>query len=268
MIKYIFSEFKQAISSKLARVYLIGTAALVLIANIAVICFRFIYGSNEGTFAYNVFEYASWCFLIPYYSCIILGMMAFGKEYIRPKKYGTSVAVPKSNGIDEVVVLKPWQIYVAKLIVTCMLAVVFLVIAFVLLYVVTLAFHFNEGIIEWPIVKLFLNKAALSLPLWFAGVSFAIMFLFMFEERWKAFAGFTLVVFIIPQIIRVFSLDNFKSEFFRTIRRYTITQSFGLVPYPSYPERSVPLIVAIGIVYGVIAIAVGISLYNKKAARG
>ena len=268
MGKFILNDFKRAITSKLARVYLIGTAALVLIANIAVICFRFIYGSNEGTFAYNVFEYASWCFLIPYYSCIILGMMAFGKDYIRPKKHGTSVGIPKSNGLDDVVVLKPWQVYVAKLIVTCMLAAVFLVIAFVLLYVVTLLFHFNEGVIEWPIVKLFLNKAALSLPLWFAGVSFAIMFLFMFEERWKAFAGFTLTVFIIPQIIRVFSLDTFRSEFFRTIRRYTITQSFGLVPYPSYPERSVPLIVAIGIIYGVAALTVGMICYNKKASQG
>ncbi len=268
MIKYIFSGFKQALASKLARVYLIGTIVLILLANIAVICFRFIYGSNEGTFAYNVFEYASWCFLIPYYSCIFLAMMAFGKDYIKPKKHGTSVAIPKSNGIDEVEVLKPWQIYVAKLIVTCMLAVVFLVIAFVLLYAVTSLFHINEGVIEWPIVKLFLQKAALAIPLWFAGVSFAIMFLFMFPEKWKAFAGFAFVVFIIPQIIRIFSLDTFKYEFFRTIRRYTITQSFGLVPYPSYPERSVPLIVTIGIVYAVIAIAVGVSVYNKKASKG
>ena len=249
MFGYILNDFKRAIQSKGAKIYFFGTVGLILLANIAVICFRAIYGSNEGTFAYNVFEYASWCFLIPYYSCIILAVTAIGRENIRPRKEG----------------LKPWQIYVSKLIETVMLAAVFLVIAFVLLYVVTWIFHMNEGIIKWPIVWLFLKKAFLSLPLWFAGISFAIMFLFIFKERWMAYMGFAAITVIIPQLIRIFSLDSFKLGFFRAIRRYTITQSFGLVPYPSYPERSVPLIVAIGIVYGVAAMVIGIIVYNKKA---
>ena len=250
MFGYISKDLKRAAGSKLARLYLIGTAALIMIANIAVICFRFIYGSNEGTFAYNVFEYASWCFLIPYYSCILLGIIAFGKEYPDAKKEG----------------LAPWQMYVAKLIETIVLAFVFLIIAFALLYVVTQLFHINEGVIIWGVVKSFLQKAALSLPLWFAGISFAIMFLFLFPNRLAAFLGFAVVTVIIPQLIRIFSLDSFKFEFFRTIRRYTITQSFGLVPYPSYPERSVPLIITLGIVYGIIAIVVGMILYGRKAA--
>ena len=249
MFEYISKDLKRAAGSKLAKLYLIGTAVLILIANIAVICFRFIYGSNEGTFAYNVFEYASWWFLIPYYSCILLGIMAFGDGYPDAKKEG----------------LKPWQMYVAKLIEAIVLAVVFLVIAFVLLYVVTLLFHINEGAIGMPIVKSFLDKACLSLPLWFAGISFAIMFLFIIPDRLAAFLWFAVVTVIIPQLIRVFSLDAFKFEFFRIIRRYTITQSFGLIPYPSYPERSVPLIVTIGIVYGVIANIIGICAYSKKA---
>ena len=250
MFGYIINDFKDAMSSMLAKIYFFATLALVLIANIAVICFRFIYGSNEGTFAYNVFEYASWCFLIPYYSCIILASIAFGKDYIRPKKDG----------------LAPWQIYLSKLIETIMLASVFLVIAFVLLYIVTLLFHLNEGIINCPIVWLFLKKAFLSLPLWFAGISFAIMFLFLFENRWKAYLGFVVVTVIIPQLIRIFSLDSFGIEPMRAIRRYTITQSFGLVPYPSYPERSVPLIITIGIVYAVIAVIIGINGYTRKVS--
>ncbi len=260
MFGYIINDFKRAIRSKWSKIYFFGTVGLILLANIAVICFRFIYGSNEGTFAYNVFEYASWCFLIPYYSCIILAVIAFGKEYIFPKKKGVRVEAGDSD-----VMLRPWQIYISKLIITIMLAVIFLVIAFVFLYVVTLIFHINEGFIKWPIVWLFLKKAFLSFSLWFAGVSFAIMFLFLFEKRWMAYLGFATITVIIPQLIRIFSLDSFKLSFFRAIRRYTITQSFGLVPYPSYPERSVPLIVAIGIVYGIIAIVIGIIGYNKKA---
>ncbi len=265
MFKYIFNGIKEAFASKLAKVYLIGTVVLILLANIAVISFRFIYGSNEGTFSYNVFEYASWCFLIPYYSCILLGLMAVGRDYIKPKKNGTPIPVPKGNGVDDVVILKPWQIYIAKLIVAIVLATVFLVIAFVVLYVVTTVFHINEGFVIWGVVESFLEKAALSVPLWFAGISFAIMFLFMFERKWLAVAAFSIVTVIIPQLIRIFSLDSFKIGFFRFIRRYTITQSFGLVPYPSYPERSVPLIITLGIVYGVIAIIIGIIAYNRKA---
>ncbi len=250
MFSYISKDLKRAAASKGARLYLIGTAVLVLIANIAVIAFRFIYGSNEGTFSYNVFEYASWCFLIPYYSCILIGIIAFGSGYPDAKKER----------------LAPWQMYVAKLIEAIVLAAVFLVIAFVLLLVVTQLFHINEGAILWGVVKSFLQKAALSLPLWFAGISFAIMFLFLFPNRLGAFLGFAVVTVIIPQFIRIFSLDTFKFELFRTIRRYTITQSFGLVPYPSYPERSVPLIITLGIVYAVIAIVIGLIVYGRKAA--
>ncbi|MBO4904673.1 MAG: hypothetical protein J5367_05580 [Lachnospiraceae bacterium] len=260
MFSYILNDFKRAVRSKWAKIYFFGTLGLILLANIAVLCFRVIYGSNEGTFAYNVFEYASWCFLIPYYSCIILAATSYGRDYIRPRKDGIRVDTGRSEKK-----LAPWQVYVSKLIETIMLAIVFLVIAFVLLYVATLIFHINEGIIKWPIVWLFLKKAFLSLPLWFAGISFAIMFLFLFEQRWMAYMGFATVTFIIPQLIRIFSLDSFGIEPLRMIRRYTITQSFGLVPYPSYPERSVPLIVTIGIVYGVLAIGIGIIGYNKKA---
>ena len=260
MIRYIVCDIKRAAASRLAKIYFIATAALIFVANLAVICFRLIYGSNEGTFAFNVFEYASWCFLLPYYSCIVLGIMAFGEEYIYPKKEG--MVLPAG---DSKVALRPWQVYVAKLVESILLAAVYLVIASVLLYVITFLFHYSEGIIKWMIVRMFLDKAFLSMPLWFAGLAFAIMFLFMFEKKWKAVVGFAIVTAVLPQMIRIFSLDTFKFEFFRMIRRYTITQCFGLVPYPSYPERSVPLIVAIGIVYGLIATVIGIICYNRKS---
>ena len=267
MFKYILSDFKRGIRSGWAKIYFFATLALVLIANIAVISFRFIYGSNEGTFSYNVFEYASWCFLIPYYSCILFGAMVFGSEYIRPQKHGIKLGVPKNDGTDDIVMLKPWQLYISKLIAAILLAVVFLVNAFVLLYAITALFHYNEGFILRAVVVTFLQKAALAIPLWFAGISFAIMFLFLFERKWKAVLGFVILTVIIPQTIRIFSLDTFKFEFFRSIRTFTITQSFGLIPYPSYPDRSVPLIIVIGLIYGIIAMVIGICSYNAKASK-
>ncbi|MCR5688220.1 MAG: hypothetical protein K6G58_09395 [Lachnospiraceae bacterium] len=247
MIKYISDSFKKAVCSKGTLWYLIGTLGIIILANIAVISFRFIYGTNEGTFSYNVFEYASWCFLLPYYSCILIAYIAAGRED------------PDARG------LKPWQVYVSKLAASLMLAAVFLVAAFILLYAVTSLFHINEGAILPGVVRSFLSKAALSLPLWFAGISFAVMFLLIFDEKWKTFAGFVFLTVIIPQFIRILSLDKFDIAFFRLIRRYTITQSFGLVPYPSYPDRSVPLIITLGIVYGIAASLVGIAVYQKKA---
>lgn len=269
MTEYLFNDFLISVRSKWAKIYLIVTFALILIANAAVICFRFIYGSNEGTFAYNVFEYASWCFLIPYYSTIFIAAIATRGEYIHPKKDGNVLEIPVRSGRPSKgkVVLKPWKIYVEKLLLTIMLAFVFLIAAFVILCVLTQLFHINEGLIQMMIIKLFLDKAVLALPLWFAGISFAVMFFFMFVKKWKAYAAFILVTVIIPQAIRILSLDRFKSEFARMIRKYTITQSFGLVPYPSYPDRSVPLIVATGLVYGFIALLIGITVYCKKADR-
>ena len=256
MGKYILNDFKRAIRSKWARAYLLAGLALVLLANIAVVCFRFIYGSNEGTFAYNVFEYASWCFLIPYYSCIVIGDIAVGRNADRSAKRQDQAGTS----------LKPWQYYISKLCVAVMIAVCFFVAAFIALYAVTALFHLKDEVgLSWPVIKLFLGKAAVALPLWFAGICFAIMFLMLFERRILAYGYFAILVFIIPQCIRILSLDSFKFEFFRTIRRFTITQSFGLVPYPSYPDRSVPLIVAIGIVYGLVATVIGLTVYNKKA---
>ncbi|MCR5302464.1 MAG: hypothetical protein K6E49_08505 [Lachnospiraceae bacterium] len=248
MGNYLVKDIKRALGSKMTKVYLICTAALILVANIAVICFRFIYGSNEGTFSYNVFEYASWCFLIPYYSCIVIGMIAVGDD--------------ASSG--EYKSMKPWQRYIEKLAVAVVLAALLFVVAFVVLYIITTLFHINEGLIPGFVIKSFFSKAFLSLPLWFAGISFAIMVLFIFDKRWKAVVGFAVVTVVIPQIIRIFSLDTFKFELFRTIRRYTITQSFGLVPYPSYPDRSPALIVTLGFVYGIIAIIIGITVYTGR----
>lgn len=252
MNKTIANGFLRAVRSKGAKYYLAGTLALILLANIAVICFRFIYGSNEGTFSYNVFEYASWCFLIPYYSCILIGMIVLGK---------------RSGSSDDDRSLNPALLYVSRLITAILLAALFLVAAFVLLYVITTLFHLDEGFVLWGIVKSFLQKAALALPLWFAGISFAMLFLQVCDKRVKAVLGFVVVTVIIPQAIRILSLDSFKFEVARTIRRYTITQSFGLLPYPAYPERSPALIVTLGLVYGFIALIIGVILFAKKQRR-
>ena len=85
MISYIKRELGRAFHRKYTYAYVLGILALCLLANIAVIAFRTIYGTNDGTYAYNLIEYATWCFIIPYYSCIFIADVGFGKVYPNPQ---------------------------------------------------------------------------------------------------------------------------------------------------------------------------------------
>ena len=111
MFKYIWHEFKEALNRKTTYLYIAGIFALCLIANAAVVGFRMIYGTNEGTYAYNLIEYATWCFIIPYYSCIFIADIAFGKTYPNPQiRNGLTAKLTRS------------LIYLSKLFVSIILA--------------------------------------------------------------------------------------------------------------------------------------------------
>ena len=207
MIKYILTQFDTSLRRKSAYVYFAGIFALCIIANIAVIAFRGIYGTNEGTYAYNIME------------------------------------------------------FVASL----MLALVFLVITFVVLVATTAAFHAGDDrTLDSEAIRIFCGKLFLSLPLFFAGISFAVMCLFVFEDKKKAFAGFYVITLFIPRLIIFLAGDSCNISFFKMLRTYTISQCFTLIPYPLNPDRNVPLMIALGFGYAVLSIVIGIIIYNKK----
>ena len=59
MGKYILNDFKRAMGSKWTRIYLLAGLVLILLANIAVICFRFIYGTckmKPNVFAESIYQ--------------------------------------------------------------------------------------------------------------------------------------------------------------------------------------------------------------------
>lgn len=256
MISFMFYDLKQAMKRKYTGIYVLCIFAMCLLANIAIIAFRAIYGAHEGTFAYNVMEYATWCFILPYYSCICIADIIFGNEY--PTRRNKKVA---DSG------LKPWQIYVSKFITSLALAFIFAVVTAMVLIVFTTIFHYRDGVITPASLKDFVGKFVCALPLWLAGISFANMFLFAFRSKKKAYIMFFVLTFAIPRLLMVPAAEPFCVPAFKFIRNYLITQNFSLLPYPADPDRSIPRTIAVGFVYTVISLAIGLLVYCRKERR-
>ena len=254
MIKYIFNEFDNAIRRKSAYVYFIGIFVLCIIANIAVVAFRTVYGTNEGTYAYNIMEYAAWSFIVAYLSCVLIANTVFGRKYPNPYiKDGIT------NGLSRT------RIYLGKLMASVMLAFVFLVVTFVVLVATTALFHVSDDkTLDSAAIRIFCEKLFLALPLFLAGISFGVMFLFAFKDKRKAFAGFYIVTFGIPRLIIFLAGDSCNLAFFRMLRKYTISQCFTLIPYPSSPDRNIALMISLGFIYSILSVVIGLVIYNKK----
>jgi ABC-type transport system involved in multi-copper enzyme maturation permease subunit len=256
MFRYILRELDRALRSKAAYVYFAGIFVLCIIANIAVIAFRTVYGTNEGTYAYNIMEYAAWSFIVPYLSCIMIAHMVIGKEYPDPH-----IRDGATSGLNRV------QIYLSKLISGVLLAGVFLVITYVALVVTTALFHFGDGTLTKTAIRAFTDKMVLALPLFLAGVCFGMMFLFIFKDKRKAYVGFYILTFAIPRLVILLAKDPPGIAVFKALKKYTISQCFTLIPYPSSPERSVPFIIGLGLAYSAISTAIGVYAYCKAERK-
>lgn len=253
MSKYIFHELDKAILSKAARIYFAGIFILCILGNLAVVGFRTIYGTNEGTYAYNIMEYAAWSFIVPYLTCIMIVHMTFGSDYPNPHiKDGLTAGLNRT------------QIYLCKLAAAILLAFIFLVICFVALVSFTALFQMKDKTLSADAIRIFCDKMFLALPLFLAGICFGTMFMFGFRVRKKAYTGFYLVTLVVPQLILFLAKDPPGLAPFKAVRPYIISQCFRLIPYPSSPERSVPLIIGLGFFYAAVSTAVGIIVYNKK----
>ncbi|MCR4740631.1 MAG: hypothetical protein K5886_10300 [Lachnospiraceae bacterium] len=253
MFKYIAIELKNALSRRLTRFYIIGIFALCLLANLAVVGFRMVYGTNEGTFAYNIIEYATWCFVIPYYTCIFIADIVFGKVYPNPHiKDGHTAYLNRT------------QIYLGKVLASVLLAVIFAITACALLILITVLFHISDGTIKLYNIRDFFGKMGCAVPLWIAGIGIGTMFLFLFENKKKAYIGYFLLTLILERGIMLLAAEPFELGFFKSLRRLTVTQNFSLIPYPADPARNIPLTIALGIIYFIVSTVIGAVYYNKK----
>ena len=253
MIKYIFRELKTAYRTKMAAILAISVVAICLVANLAVMAFTLIYGSNiDGVLGSNVLAFATWCFPIPYLVTILFADLVFGNYPDPHIKDGVTKNMSRTS------------VYLSEFLSGVLVLLTYMILAFVVLLVTTRIFH--SDITSYD-VSLFIQNMLVSIPLWIAGISFGFMFLFIFESRKKVYIGFFALTLIIPRFIMFFAAEPFSLKPFILVRKILISQSFGHIPYIADPERNVPFIIAQGIVYTVISSVIGIVAYNKKERK-
>lgn len=253
MVKYIFREVKKAFKTKMAAILAVCVVGICLIANLAVMAFTLIYGSNiDGVLGSNVLAFATWCFPIPYIATIFFADLVYG-------------TYPDPHIKDSVTRnMSRTSVYLSELFSGLIVSLVYMVIAFVVLLITTRIFHSDITAYD---ISLFVQNMLISVPLWIAGVSFGFMFLFIFESKKKAYICFFALTLVIPRIIMFFAAEPFEIPVFVMVRKILISQSFGHIPYIADPQRNVPYIICQGIIYTVISCIIGIISYYKKDRR-
>lgn len=253
MVKYIFRELKTAYKTKMAKILALAVVGICLVANLAVMAFTLIYGSNiDGVLGSNVLAFASWCFPIPYLATILFADLVYGTYPDPHIKDGVTKNMSRT------------AVYLSEFFSGLIVSLSYMILAFIVLLVTTRIFHSDITAYD---ISLFIENMLVSVPLWIAGVSFGFMFLFMFESKKKAYIGFFVLTLVIPRFIMFFAAEPFSLSPFLLVRKILISQSFGHIPYIADPQRNVPFIICQGIVYTILACVVGIVNYNKRDRR-
>ena len=256
MMIYICSEVKKALKSRYARIYLLGIIVVSVLANLSMVAFRdILYGTNDGTQAYNLIMFAGSFFWIPYYTMIFVADMVFGKEY--PDPYLRNRANLK---------LKRYQQFLGKLFAGFVMLFIFVAAAFVLFLGISFLFQISAGAMSFSVVKDFTVTLLLSIPLFMTGVAFAFMFLFIFENRKAAFAAFFILVIGIERLIMILGSEHINIAPFVWIREnLLITPQFTTLQF--YATRNVPKVFVTSAIYIILAAAAGCWGFLKKDTR-
>lgn len=251
MCYYIGSEVKNALRRRYVLWYVAGMIVLCILANLSMICFRTIYGMNDGAFGYNLIIFAEGVFAIPYYSSIFIADIVFGKEYPDPR-----IRDKATIGLSRA------KLYLGKFAAALILSGLLLVIAVVGFIGITMLFQFGDGTIDVLTILDFIEKVVVAIPLWTAGVAMGIMFLFLFRRRRKAFIAFFGIVLVIPRVIMFLAAEPFKMPPFTWITQILITPEFNALQF--FFTMNYKKILLLGIVYTAAACAIGIISYQKK----
>ncbi len=252
MIYYICTEVKNALKSRYARLYLAGIILVCVLANLSMVAFRdILYGTNDGTQAYNLIMFAGSFFWVPYYTMIFIADMVFGKDY--PDPYLRNRANRR---------LKRYQQYFGKLLAGFVMLLIFAAAAFVLFVGISFLFQISAGAMSGSVIRDFALTLLLSIPLFMTGVTFAFMFLFMFKSKKKAFAAFFILVIGVERLIMILGSENINIAPFVWIReKLLVTPQFTTLQF--YATRNVPQVFITSIIYIIIAAAVGCLCFLK-----
>ena len=252
MFHYIAREAYRAVRKKYSLFYILGIFVICLLANIAMACFRSIYGMNDGSFTYNLIIFAEGAFIVPYYSCIFLSDMVFGREYPNPH-------------IKDAVTykMKRWQLYIGKLCATVLVGIAMFVASFIVMLLTTLLFGIaDSGTVGLDTIKDFMTKALVAFPLWTAGISIGQMFLFISKRKRDAFIFFFLTVLVIPRLITLLASEKIHLFPFTKLMDIIITPQFQALQF--YFTMNPLKCAILGIVYTLISSAIGLMAFYKR----
>ena len=248
---YIFSEVCGALKRKGTYIYIAGVAVLCLLANLAMIAFRTVYGMNDGSYAYNLILFAEWVFIIPYYSTILIADIIFGKEYPNPH-----IKTKATIGLKRV------GLYLGKFFAELIVSAVFLLAAIVLFLGITLLMS-SDGTIGWWTVLDFCQKVLYAVPLWIAGVAIANACLFIYHKKKNAYIAFFAGVLVLPRLIMLLASEHINISLFVWIKEYLLlTPRFDELQY--FYTLNLPKIIILSLVYSVIATISGIISFQKR----
>lgn len=251
MCYYISSEVKNALRRKYALWYVAGMIVLCILANLSMICFRTIYGMNDGAFGYNLIIFAEGVFAIPYYTSIFIADIVFGRDYPDPR-----IKDKATIGLNRT------KLYLGKFIAELLLAFLFLVVAVAGFIGITVLFQFGDGTIDSLTIFDFIEKVIVATPLWIAGVAMGNMFLFVFRNKRKAFIAFFAIVLVTPRVIMFLAAEPFKLPPFTWITNILITPEFNALQF--FFTMNSTKILLLGIIYTAAACAIGIISYQKR----
>jgi hypothetical protein len=253
MLLYIGSEFSRAIRSREFKKYTLVILIVSVLANLSIIAFRdYVYGTNDGTYGYNIIMFAGGFFWLPYYATIFVAEMLFGKTY--PDPY-IKDRVTKN--------LRRRHIYIGKTLAALLMLAVFAVLTFVIFIVTSTVFQLSTGSLSADVVKDFGVNVLCAVPLLMVGVSIGMMMLFCFENRVWALLAFWAVTIVIPRIIMLLGAEPISIDFFRFIKdEILITPQFTTLQF--FASRDVKQIIISSAIYIAISSFIGLMAFRGK----
>ncbi|MBO6016105.1 MAG: hypothetical protein J6P60_05935 [Lachnospiraceae bacterium] len=249
---YITDQMRNAVEGKGIGWYTLSIVALSIMANVSMLAFRSIYGINDGSYGYNLLLFAEWCYVIPYYSTILIAQIIFGKECPNPR-IRTKVTIG----------LKRAHLYFGQFFAELFVAAGLFVIGSVAFVGVTYLFMFSDHSIELWVIGDFLLKGLYAVPLWITGVSISHMLFYICPKKRLAYSSFICFVVALPRVVMLFAAQPFEIRPLIWIREHVLlTPRFNELPY--FYTINLPQIIVMSLLYTILTCAVGVAVYYKR----
>ncbi len=253
MLQYIWSEFKKAFRSRYSYKYILGIIAASVLANLAMIAFRdYVYGTNDGSYGYNIIMFAGGFFWVPYYTTIFISDMVFGASYPDPF---IKDRITKR--------LRRPHLYIGKLVTSWMMLACFVVLSVVIFLGVSTLFQLSTGTLSLNVVQEFIVNILCATPLLAAGVSIGMMCLFAFDKKRTAFISFWILTIVIARVIMVLGAEPVSIALFKILKdKVLLTPQFTTLQF--FASRNVPQILISSAVYIIFSTLIGGYIFCRK----